>query len=223
MTSKLPQFILASSSPRRRELVSSFGIPFTIIKPDIDEDQHPGEPPLDYVRRLSQEKAEQIIAQGVAPAIVLPADTVVILAADTIGIEENGEILGKPVDVDDARLMLQRLRGRMHQVCTAMTLVSIGLMPETSRQTTLTCTNVYMRDYTDAEIDAYIATGDPFDKAGSYAIQHAGFHPVERIEGCYTNVVGLPVCALKRMLAVVMDFHGKIAPEPQCDCEPITF
>lgn len=237
------QFVLASGSPRRRELLASLGIAFVVIKADIDETQHPGEAPYAYVQRLSNEKAETVAGRltsdadaargskppatgrkpssdgwtkdvpssGVPrqrsekafldihnePSVILAADTVVILAADTIGVTETGEILGKPVDADHARTMLERLRGRDHVVCTSLTLRNLATG---QAMTELTRTTVTMRDYTDAEIDAYIATGDPFDKAGGYAIQHEGFHPVERIEGSYTNVVGLPVETLGEML-----------------------
>jgi septum formation protein len=192
------RFILASGSPRRRELLASLGILFEVIKPDIDETQQQ-EAPLDYVRRLSIEKARAVAAKLEQPALVLAADTVVILAADTIGVLD-GDILGKPADADYARTMLRRLRGRDHTVCTALTL----LQAHTSHiQTELTLTTVHMRNYSDGEIEAYIATGDPFDKAGSYAIQHEGFHPVARIEGSHTNVVGLPIETLKLMLAQV--------------------
>ncbi len=205
-------FILASSSPRRRELLASLGIDFTIIRPQVDETQHPGEAPLDYVARLSREKAAAVAAQVNEPAAVLAADTVVILGADTLGIDERGDILGKPADAAEARAMLRRLRGRTHQVCTALTLLRVNTagarrassqpLPEgVSPTTRVTRTDVTMRDYTDAEIEAYIATGDPFDKAGSYAIQHAGFNPVARIDGSYTNVVGLPLETLRAMLA----------------------
>src|SRR5687767_1941544 len=126
-----PTFILASSSPRRRELLGSLGIPFTIIKPDIDETQRPNEPPLAYVARLSQQKAAAVgtrhaVSDEFNSEIILAADTVVILGADTLGIDERGNILGKPVDANDARNMLRRLRGRTHQVCTAMTLQVAG-------------------------------------------------------------------------------------------------
>ena len=198
-----PTLILASSSPRRRELLSSLGLEFTIVKPDVDESQRPGEAPLDYVRRLSEEKTANVAARLSSPAAVLAADTVVILAADTLGVDEAGEILGKPVDADDARQMLRRLRGRVHQVYTAITLL-VQQVETSSRQiTSLTRTDVYMRNYSDAEIEAYIATGDPFDKAGSYAIQHEDFQPVGRIEGSYTNVVGLPLEILQAMLAEI--------------------
>jgi MAF protein len=182
---KLP-FVLASSSPRRRELLASLGISFTVIKPDIEEDQRPGENPLDYVQRLSVEKAMDVLAK-------LP-DMSVVLAADTIVIYENA-ILGKPQNPDEARDMLRRLRGDQHRVCTSLTLMSEGIA-----LTRHACTDVYMRDYTDTEIEAYIATGDPFDKAGGYAIQHAEFTPVARIEGSHSNVVGLPLETLREAL-----------------------
>lgn len=192
------QFVLASGSPRRRELLASLGIDFIVIKSDIDETQAAGEDPYAYVRRLSIEKAQAVAARLTEPAAVLAADTVVILAADTLGVTEIGEILGKPADADDARAMLRRLRGRDHVVCTALTLLQLA--DERVMLTELTRTIVTMRDYTDDEIDAYIATGDPFDKAGGYAIQHEGFHPVAQIDGSYSNVVGLPLETLKPML-----------------------
>jgi len=194
--------ILASSSPRRRELLSSLGLEFTIVKPDIDESQRPGEAPLHYVRRLSQEKAANVAARLSTPAAVL--------AADTLGLDEAGEILGKPVDPDDARQMLRRLRGRVHQVYTAITLRVQQAETSPQQITSLARTDVYMRHYSDAEIEAYIETGDPFDKAGSYAIQHKDFHPVERIEGSYTNVVGLPLEILQAMLAEIGWPHNRL-------------
>ncbi len=210
------RLILASSSPRRRELIASLGIPFEIIKPDIDETQHGGEMPLDYVQRLSREKARAVLAMAQAQpeeAIVVAADTIVI-AADTIGIERDGELLGKPVDAADARAMLLRLRARPHTVCTSFTV----LRHAHPAHGEIVCTEVTMRAYTDAEIDAYIASGDPFDKAGSYAIQNAAFHPVEKIEGCYHNVVGLPLCAVKR--ALKQAGFTNIPAAEGCDCPP---
>ena len=198
-----PTFILASGSPRRRELLAGLGIDFTVVKSDIDETQGANEDPYAYVRRLSVEKAHAVVARVEADeAFVLAADTVVILAADTMGVID-GEIVGKPADAGDARAMLNRLRGRGHIVCTALTLLKLEDGAITHQNTRLTRTEVIMRDYSDAEIDAYIATGDPFDKAGSYAIQHEGFHPVARIEGSYTNVVGMPVETLTEMLAAI--------------------
>ncbi|RMG78234.1 MAG: septum formation protein Maf [Chloroflexi bacterium] len=194
-------FILASGSPRRRQLLAELGISPQVIKPDIPEVRQKGETPLQYVRRLSIEKAEAVVAMlgsSTTDVVILAADTTVILAADTIGIETDGQILEKPVDADDARRMLRRLRNRPHQVCTAFTLLKIGDQPQ--RVTEVVCTTVYMRDYTDDEIEVYIASGDPFDKAGAYAIQNEDFAPVARIEGSYTNVVGLPLEAVEKAL-----------------------
>jgi septum formation protein len=196
-----PPFILASSSPRRRELLASLGVPFRIAKPAIDETQRPGEAPLDYVQRLSIEKAAAVAAQTPSPALILAADTVVI---------DNGDILGKPEDSAQARAMLLRLRGRVHRVCTAITLHWLDTHPRIV--THLTCTEVTMRPYTVAEIEAYIATGDPFDKAGGYAIQHAEFAPVARVEGSETNVIGLPLETLRAALA---DMGWRVEPVGQ--------
>lgn len=188
-----PRLVLASASPRRRELLASLGLTFDICRTDIDEDQHPDELPLAYVQRLSAEKAAAAAMQTTPPAVILAADTTVI--CDSI-------ILGKPASADEARAMLRTLRGRAHTVCTALTLAVMAASGSALHtHTRATCTEVHMRAYSDAEIDAYIATGDPFDKAGGYAIQHAGFAPVARIDGSYTNVVGLPLETLKEMLA----------------------
>ena len=120
----------------------------------------------------------------------------ILLASDTV-VSLDGEPLGKPRDAAEARSMLQRLRGRTHQVYTAITLIDL----ETDEALTdLACSAVPMRNYTDAEIEAYIATGDPFDKAGAYAIQHTGFHPVENFSECFANVMGLPLCHVTRAL-----------------------
>lgn len=230
------RFVLASGSPRRRELIGSLGIPFEVIKPDIDESQQPDEGNLAYVTRLCQEKAAAVMHQLHPPATVLAADTIVVLAADTIGVvgaekdlngvysleaasafDLKGELLGKPRDAEEARHMLQRLRNRPHTVCTAFTLMQT---PAKNLMTLFVCTTVHMRDYSDAEIEAYIATDDPFDKAGSYAIQHEGFHPVAQIDGCYNNVVGLPLCVVKRVLAY-FGWSGITASEG-CDCKTFT-
>lgn len=193
-------FILASSSPRRRELLAKAapGLTYTIEKPDIDESQQPGEAPLQYVQRLAREKAEAVAAR-LREGTILAADTVVILAADTIGIDEQGDILGKPDGADDARIMLQKLRDRDHIVCTAFYVLRKST-ERTERRAQVVKTVVTMRSYTDGEIDAYIASGDPFDKAGAYAIQHEGFHPVALIRGSYSNVVGLPVDEVRAAL-----------------------
>jgi len=180
--------ILASGSPRRRELMGLVGLPFETAQVEIDETPYPDEPAAEYTARLSQEKAQAALKSVVGEALILAADTTVA----------DGEvILGKPANATEARDMLRRLRGHVHQVYTALTLVDTATG---HRMTEVAVTNVPMRDYTDDEIDAYIASGDPFDKAGSYAIQNASFHPVESLRGCYANVMGLPLCHLRRAL-----------------------
>lgn len=193
------RLILASSSPRRQQLLSELGIKFDIIKPQIDESRREHEPVLDYVRRLSREKAEAVIgALDDDPRLILSADTIVALADDTVGMHERGELLGKPHDAADARRMLIRLRELPHQVITAFSLLQSGVSASiiTRHERTI----VHMRAYSDREIERYIDSGDPFDKAGAYAIQNEAFHPVARIEGSYSNVVGLPLVALKTAL-----------------------
>jgi len=190
------RLILASGSPRRREMIASLGIDFEVIKSDVDETRHTDESPFAYVERLSRDKAQAVAERLEESLTVLAADTIVVLGADTIGVDEQGEILGKPTHADDARAMLKRLRGRSHMVSTAFTLHrqhADSVQEATYREVTI----VTMRDYSDDEIDAYIATGDPFDKAGSYAIQHKGFAPVANIDGDYHNVVGLPLARVK--------------------------
>jgi MAF protein len=217
MTSR---FILASSSPRRQALIASLGIAFEVITPDVDESRRPAENPLDYARRLAADKARAVAAQlAAASAAVLAADTVVVLGADTIGQALNGDILIKPGNPDEARHTLQRLRGREHTVCTAFSLLRTASDGRASRHIAdAVMTRVLMRAYGDDEIEAYIANGSPYDKAGGYAIQDAGFAPVQRIDGCYHNVVGLPLCAVKRALSR-LGWPGIVAP-PGCDCPP---
>jgi MAF protein len=183
---------LASGSPRRRELLALLGLSFSVVLPHIDEAVLPGEAPAAYVRRLAMDKAragaDRVYANR---ARGVPIDWV--LAADT-SVVDGGDILGKPADEDEARAMLERLRGRTHRVLTGICLAE----PLGDVIADVAVTDVPMRAYTDDEIAAYIATGDPFDKAGGYAIQHAHFHPVEGLTGCYANVVGLPLCHLAR-------------------------
>ena len=182
--------ILASSSPRRRELLAQSGLRFEIIKPDIDESRRAGEDLVDYAERLSREKAEAAArVLGGGPALIIAADTIVL---------DGSELLGKPVDADDARRMLRRLRGREHAVVTAFTLYLVDRAGDSPRAVTRHArTLVYMRDYSEAEIEAYVCSGDPLDKAGAYAIQNEAFRPVARIEGSYSNVVGLPLDELR--------------------------
>jgi len=187
--------ILASNSPRRSELLRLLGLPFEVYPADIAEVQAPGEPPADYVLRLARHKAAASAADQ--PGLVIAADTTVV---------DGDELLEKPADPADARRMLQQLRGRVHQVYTG-----IAILDADTRRSydAVCCTQVPMRDYSDAEIEAYIATCDPLDKAGAYAIQHAGFHPVEGLSGCFASVMGLPLCHLLVGLRTLpMDIPG---------------
>ena len=196
--------ILASGSPRRRELMALLGVLVQVIKPDTDETQHVGEPPVDYVQRLSREKAQAVGATLTAGMVV---------AADTIVVAPGGEVMGKPRDEADARRMLTVLRGRDHKVLTGVTVVNA----ETGKTITDLCeSKVHLRDMTDEEITDYIASGDPMDKAAAYAIRNTDVAPVERVIGCPANVMGLPMCHVVRSLRR----HGAELPksEPQ-ECQ----
>jgi len=194
----LLSLLLASRSPRRRELVALLGLPFDVTTADVPEDPLADESPAQVVTRLSQAKACANSNATIAAATMVAATTVaaIIIACDTV-VALDGEILGKPRDGVEATEMLRRLRGRAHAVYSAVTL----LEPGTGRTSTeVAKTQLVMRTYTDAEMAAYVASGDPLDKAGAYAIQHPGFHPVASLRGCYANVVGLPLCHLTRGL-----------------------
>jgi septum formation protein len=177
--------ILASSSPRRRELLAACGIPFQIVPATIDEHPHPAEPAAAYVRRLALAKAEAV-AQRHPHSIVLGADTIVSI---------DGRLLGKPPGLDQARQMLSQLSGNMHEVLTGVAV----LAPEMARNayaqraSEVVTSRVLMRHITEVTIAWYLATGEPLDKAGAYAVQGLGAALVERVEGSYTNVVGLPL------------------------------
>jgi septum formation protein len=185
-----PKLVLASNSPRRKTLLGLGRLPFEIAPADINEDVLPGEDPQTYVLRLADEKAR-------AAATPYRGQDVVIIAADTT-VAHEGRILAKPLDADEARDMLLELRGKEH---IALTGLCVLRTKDGAHLTELAVTLVPMRNYSDAEIEAYIASGDPLDKAGAYAIQHAGFHPVAEMRGCFANVAGLPLCHLKRVLA----------------------
>ncbi len=183
----MTRFVLASASPRRRELLLRLGLDFDVRPTDIDEDAHGSSRPQVVAHRLAKEKAE---------AARLLEERAPIIAADTI-VALDGMLLSKPVDADEAWRMLHSLRGRTHEVVT-----SVVLMPATTRSvlSRQPITRVTMRDYSDAEIEAWIACGGPFDRAGAYAIQDDAFRPVERYDGCYCNIVGLPLWPLLEML-----------------------
>ena len=182
--------ILASQSPRRKELMGLFHIPFIIRVSDADETMDPNAPAAQQVAQVSRRKAEAVSRES--DDVVIAADTIVVCGS---------EILGKPRDVADASRMLHMLSGRDHQVMTGMTVLR--------GDRCLVCTeitDIHFRDLTDREIDAYIRTGEPMDKAGSYGIQGGAALFAERLVGDYYNVMGLPVCRLGQLLR-------EIAPE----------
>jgi septum formation protein len=180
--------ILASSSPRRQELLREAGIAFLVRPAHIPEERGAGEPPLEYARRLALEKA-QAIAKDFADRYVLGADTIVLV---------GDEVLEKPKDSAEAARMLHLLSGREHQVITAVSLIAPQRGPDTRSASTL----VYFRPVGEEEIQRYILSGEPMDKAGAYAIQGGAAHWIRRIEGEYSNVVGLPLSLVKEMLRV---------------------
>ena len=180
------KLILASQSPRRRELLARRGLEFSVFAADVDETMQPGRPPAAEVARLSADKAAAAAAWAGDEAVVVAADTVVVL---------DGRVLGKPRDPDDAVRMLTALSGRVHQVMTGVTVRRAGAV-----QTDTVVTDVQFRTLSAAEIRAYAATGEPLDKAGAYGIQGLAAVFVDRLDGDYYNVVGLPLCRLCRML-----------------------
>ncbi len=183
-----PPIILASSSPRRRELLAQAGYSFVVDPADVDETVRPGETPESHTSRLAREKA-RVVAARTGRGIVLAADTVV--AADDA-------ILGKPANARDAERMLSLLSGREHRVVTGVAVLDASSGRIDVRTSV---TKVWFRPLSAHEIRAYIATGEPLDKAGAYGIQERGALLVERIDGCYFNVVGLPLSLIGGMLA----------------------
>ena len=180
------KFVLASNSPRRKQLFGLGGWDFTVIAADVDETPFKDELPREYVVRLAQAKALAVQPKAELDAVIVGSDTTVV---------DGNEILGKPVDEADARRMLKQLRGRVHQVFTA-----IAILQKDMTVTDLCITDVPMRDYSDNEIERYIQSGDPMDKAGAYAIQHPEFKPVLALKGCYASVMGLPLCHILRAM-----------------------
>jgi septum formation protein len=182
------KLILASASPRRAQILRDAGFSFQTMPSAMDETPIPNESPSDLVQRLADAKAELIAARAVGPAIILAADTVVTL---------DGRIFGKPRSTDDARHMLQALSGRTHSVLTGVTLIRF---PDAERVSFVESTLVHFAPLSGDEISRYLATGEPHDKAGAYAIQgHAGRF-IPRIEGDYFNVVGLPLARTTQAL-----------------------
>jgi septum formation protein len=184
------EVILASASPRRRELLTSIGLQFQVVPADIVEEKFVQGSPAAYARALAQSKA-QAVAHEYPDAIVLGADTIVIC---------EQQILGKPTDATDAKRMLRFLSGRRHEVITGVAIVA-GCGP-CAGQTLITHeqSGVYFRDLTDDEIEAYVAGGEPLDKAGAYGIQGIASLFIERIDGCYFNIVGLPLYRVGTLL-----------------------
>ena len=185
MAEKLP-LILASSSPRRAELLQAAGISFRVQAANVDEAVQTGERSIDYVIRLAREKASVVAELCQESAVVLGADTIVVI--------EN-ELIGKPADEDDARRMLRMLSGKWHEVLTGVALITTR-----EARTDAATTRVKFAPLSDDEIEWYVESGEPSDKAGAYAIQGLASRFVERIEGSYSNVVGLPVETVWRLL-----------------------
>lgn len=228
--------VLASASPRRRDLLRLLGISFSVQAADVDEEPLPGERPEALTRRLARTKALAIGAPNGADTAVTSAIALsrsvhqiardasiaqVVLAADTV-VVLGDTILGKPADEVNATEMLVSLRGRAHRVLTGVA-VAIGsaIAWESVVETT-----VWMRRYGDDEVARYVRSGKPFDKAGAYGIQDADFRPVDRIEGCLSNVVGLPLCEVRKALLTIdperaWGFEGVACPQsghlPLCD------
>ena len=184
-TIKLLPLVLASGSPRRAEILRSVGWDFTKAVPDVDESERVGESPEDYVKRLAIEKAE-VVTRRCPDSLVLAADTTVVV---------DEHILGKPIDLDDARRMLRMLSGRWHDVLTGVAIAENGTV-----KTGIERTGVKFLKMTEAEIDFLARMGDPLDKAGAYAVQAQAALFIEAIKGDYWNVVGLPISLVYRLI-----------------------
>ena len=182
------KLILASASPRRAEILHNAGFTFTVLSSAVDETPFPDESASEHVARLAAAKAELVAARAVGPAIIIAADTVVAL---------DHHILGKPHSEENARHMLENLSGRTHSVLTGVTLVRL---PDAQRVEFVESTLVHFAKLSAEEISRYLATEEPHDKAGAYAIQGRAGRYIPRIEGCYFNVVGLPLARVQQAL-----------------------
>jgi septum formation protein len=185
------KLILASASPRRAEILRDAGMTFTVMSSAVDETPIPGESPNEYVHRLACAKVALVAARSVGPAIVVGADTVVVL---------DGQIIGKPRSAEDARRTLQLLSGRTHSVVTGVMLIRL---PDAERRGFVETTQVQFSAISPEEISRYLATDEPYDKAGAYAIQGRAGRYISRIEGCYFNVVGMPLARLWQELTAL--------------------
>jgi septum formation protein len=178
------KLILASASARRAQILRDAGISFSVLSSAVDETPYPNETPQQMVQRLADAKAELVAARAVGPAILIAADTTVV---------QDGQILGKPRSTDDARRMLELFSGRTHSVVTGVTVLRL---PDMERRQFVETTMVTFASLSPDEISHYLSTDEPYDKAGAYAIQGYAGRYIPRIEGCYFNVVGLPLARL---------------------------
>ena len=205
--------ILASRSPRRRQLLAHLGLPFRVVIPQVEEDVAP-------VATGKPEELAEALALAKAGAVARDESEGIVIAADTI-VVDGDTILGKPADGSEAAVILRRLRGKTHRVITGLAVVDAG---SGQRAASHVVTAVHMRHYSDGDIAAYVARGDPLDKAGAYAIQDEQFQPVASYHGCYCNVVGLP---LKALVSLLRRAGLDIMPDslhnlpPQCTACPI--
>ena len=195
------KLLLASASPRRQQMIGWLGIPFRVLPASVDETSLNGESPEGYVCRLARQKAMCGHEQASEDENILAADTIVV---------DGSDLLGKPAGSQDAREMLYRLRGRIHTVYTA---ICIYNSQNQTYYADMCTSSVPMRNYSDTEIENYIASGDPLDKAGAYAIQSPMFHPVENFTDCYASVMGLPLCHLVRTLTRFTAVDGINPPD----------
>jgi septum formation protein len=196
------KLVLGSGSPRRREILESLGLVFDVVVPDVDETRHPDEPPQGYVERVARSKAEAVAGPGL-----------VVVAADTTVVHE-GKVLGKPGHPEEARTMLRRLQGSKHEVFTGLAVAFEG--PADRIASLVAATEVEMVPMTEEEISAYVATNEPMDKAGAYALQGRAGVFVSAVRGSPSNVIGLPVHLLPRLFRAEgyeLDQFGRPGPE----------
>ena len=200
--------VLASASPRRRELLSRLGLNFEVMPADVVEEIHPGESPQDTVARLSQSKA-LAVAGRIDSGYIIAADSMVAL---------DGKAFGKPNDEAEARNMLRHLRGAHHQVTTGVTVIDVA---SGQRLTDIVTSDITLRNFTNEEIETSVRSGTPLDKAGAYAVQDEELRPAESWVGCYSNIVGLPLCRVGQMLEELgWDISSWRTSPPPGDCGP---